>query len=431
MSKADLLGRLVVLELNEYGRLANETGYGIESEAAPGTPAEAEFTGLASFGFSASAPYILLNVAHANRLGTLRLWSPDRAYLWAETTNYRSLQITRRFVGNGLLEAYFFRDSDEEYYIPKGGWIEDDEGEWYRIEFRLAGKDTVHVIAYSPHVMLKQRITVPGTGDYAIEATGTADEVVKAIIDAAVRGLPITTAADRTTGASISEVSRYKNLADEVRRICESNGLGELFVKTSEGFEFDTYPGTDRTRGNSAGNAPAIFSVRYDNLEDWSHSISAVDEVTTVYVAGQGEGALRTIVIVGDATTGEDRREAFRDARDSDDTDVLTERGNQTLMPALEALSAKANTSSNLIYNTDYRLGDLVTVEVPERGAELTEGVWVTFDRYRSADKRITEIIRTYQGGRIDIDLVFGDTPKTRGDKQQALKNDLARLEAI
>lgn len=393
--------------------------------------ATVDYEGGLEIGFEGSGEYSLLNVTKPNRLGTLRLWSPDRATLWAETTNYRSAQIIRRFVANSLLEAYFWKDSDEEYYIPRAGWIEDDEGEWYRIEHRVAGRDTVHVIAYSPHAMLAQRITVPESESYGLAVTGTPDEVVKAFIDANSRDLHISTAADRTEGSTISEVSRYKNLAEEVRRVCDAHGLGERFTLTSEGFEFDTYEGTDRTIGNTDDNPPAIFSVRYDNLEDWQHSISSVDEVTTVYVAGQGSGADRTIVIIGDAATAESRREIFRDARDTDDTDVLTQRGNQSLMPVREALTAKANTSSNLTYNTDYRLGDLVTVEVPERGAEYIEGAWVTFDRYRSADKRITEIIRTYQGGKIDIDLVFGDAPATRADKTAAIKTDLARLEAI
>ena len=362
--------------------------------------------------------------------GRLRLWSPDRAYLWAETSNYRSLQIARRFTGNSLLECYFSKGSDEEYYIPEGGWIEDDEGDWYRIRFRRATKDGVQVIAYGPHCLLSQRVTVPTAGAYGIDATGSADAVVKTLISASLRGLPILNAANRA-GTSLSETSRYKNLGEEVRRICEANGLGERFTKIAEGFLFDTYSGTDRTRGNMAGNAPAVFSVRYDNLEDWAHSVSAVDEVTTVYVAGQGEGAARKIVIVGDGALDEERCELFRDARDTNLTSILTSRGNESISPVAESFSAKANTNSNLDYNEDYQLGDLVTVEIPERTAVLTSGEWVPTERYRSENKRITETIRTYQGGSLDVDLVFGDAPKTRGDKQVELKNNLTRLEAI
>lgn len=424
----DLLGRLVVDGITEFGRMANELGYDLPAED---VPEYVNYTGSGVLDITGTGTYILLTVAHPNRLGTVRLWSPDRATLWAETSYYKSLMITRRFIGNSLLEAYFYAGTDEEYYIPKGAWIEDDEGEWYCIKYRRANKDTVQIIAYSPHKMLNQRITVPEAEAYGITATGTPDEVLKALIAAAKRGLPITTATARTTGDTISEVSRYKALGDEIARICQTYALGEKFVKTDLGFEFDTYEGTDRSVDNLDDNAPAIFSVRYDNLEDWTHSISAADEITTVYVAGQGVGEARTILIVGDAETGEERIELFRDARDTNDANVLTARGNEALVPVLEAMSCKANTSSNLRYGEDYALGDLVTVEIPERGVELVEGVWTPYERYRAENKRITEIIRTYEGGSLDIDLVFGDAPKTRADKQSQIQKSLSRLEGI
>jgi len=420
---------LVVDNVTEFGRMANELGYGLPAEE--GGPEYVNYTGSGIIDITGTGTYILLTVAHPNRLGTVRLWSPDRATLWAETSNYASVLITRRFTGNSLLEAYFWKDSDEEYYLLEGGWMEDDEGYWYQIRYRRANKDKVQIIAYGPHKMLDKRITVPEAGQYGISATGVPDAVIKAIVAGAVRGLPITTATARETGTTISEISRYKVLGEEVRRICEANGLGEAFAKTDTGFEFDTYEGTDRTAGNTADNPPAIFSIRYDNLEDWAHSISSADRVTTVYVAGQGTGEARTLLIIGDAETGEDRYELFRDARDTDDTDVLTTRGNEALSPIAEALTAKANTASNLTYNVDYQLGDLVTVEIPERGVELVGEVWTKYDRYRAENKRITEIIRTYEGGSLDIDLVFGDAPKTRADKQSQIQKSLSRLEGI
>ncbi len=369
--------------------------------------------------------------------GRLRLWSPDRLTLFMETTAFNSLQITRRFVGNCLLEAYFPAYSEEAYYIIEGGWVEDDEGEWYRIHYRRATKDNVQLIAYGPHKVLSQRITVPASGQYGITVTGSADSVIKSLISQTIanagRDLPILVAAVRSGGTSIAEVSRYKNLAEEVERICYANDLGESFTISGTDFIFDTYAGTDRTRGNTAGNAPAIFSVRYDNLEDWAHAIASTDEITTVYVAGQGSGTTRTMVIVGASTISEDRFELFKDGRDTNSAAILASRGAEAVFPPAESFSAKANTSSNLTYNTDYALGDLVTIEIPERTAiyNASTGLWEKVERYRSEDKRITEIVRTYEGGAMDIDLVFGEAPKTRGDKQSEVQSNLSRLEAI
>jgi hypothetical protein len=400
-----------------------------------GTPHEYE--GGCLLPFSASGVLSKRIITPRSVTGRLRLWSPDRLTLFMETTAFNSLQITRRFVGNCLLEAYFPAYSEEAYYVMDGGWVEDDEGEWYRIHYRRATKDNVQLIAYGPHKVLSQRITVPASGQYGITVTGSADAVIKGLVSQTIantgRDLPILVAAVRSGGTSISEISRYKNLAEEVERICYANDLGESFTFSATDFIFDTYAGTDRTRGNTAGNAPAIFSVRYDNLEDWAHAIASTDEVTTVYVAGQGTGTTRTMVIVGATTTGEDRFELFRDARDTNTTSILARRGAESVFPPAESFSAKANTSSNLTYNTDYALGDLVTIEIPERTAtyDSATGLWNKVERYRSEDKRITEIARTYEGGAMDIDLVFGEAPKTRGDKQSEVQSNLSRLEAI
>ncbi|WP_081834456.1 hypothetical protein [Geomicrobium sp. JCM 19039] len=107
-----------------------------------------------------------------------------------------------------------------------------------------------------------------------------------------------------------------------------------------------------------------------------------------VYVAGQGDGAERRIVVVGD---GLDRRESFVDARDVEEEIEDEETGEMVSRPVKdideelrqrgeEALAEKARKQSftcQIIdgspfkYEVDYDLGDIVTMQNRKWGVTL------------------------------------------------------------
>ena len=179
---------------------------------------------------------------------------------------------------------------------------------------------------------------------------------------------------------------------------------------------FFVYEGRDLTAGNTAGNAPCIFSQEFDNIVEQEYTNSVENLKTTAFVGGEEkEGVARKVAEVGGSAAGLAREEVFINATDivqeyeDDDgeqvtlTDteylaLLSARGAEELEQYAETLSfgSKINTFANLIYRTDYDLGDRVTCVNKRWGIRI--------------DVRITEIAETYQNNVEEIDITFGES---------------------
>jgi hypothetical protein len=179
---------------------------------------------------------------------------------------------------------------------------------------------------------------------------------------------------------------------------------------------FSVYEGRDLTAGNSAGNAPCIFSQEFDNIVEQEYTNSVENLKTTAFVGGEEkEGVARKVAEVGGSAAGLAREEVFINAtdivqeyEDDDGTQVtltdteylalLSARGAEELEQYAETLSfgSKINTFANLIYRTDYDLGDRVTCVNKRWGIRI--------------DVRITEIAETYQNNVEEIDITFGES---------------------
>ena len=179
---------------------------------------------------------------------------------------------------------------------------------------------------------------------------------------------------------------------------------------------FSVYEGRDLTAGNTAGNAPCIFSQEFDNIVEQEYTNSVENLKTTAFVGGEEkEGVARKVAEVGGSAAGLAREEVFINATDivqeyeDDDgeqvtlTDaeylaLLSARGAEELEQYTETLSfgSKINTFANLIYRTDYDLGDRVTCVNKRWGIRI--------------DVRITEIAETYQNNVEEIDITFGES---------------------
>lgn len=179
---------------------------------------------------------------------------------------------------------------------------------------------------------------------------------------------------------------------------------------------FSVYEGRDLTAGNTAGNAPCIFSQEFDNIVEQEYTNSVENLKTTAFVGGEEkEGVARKVAEVGGSAAGLAREEVFINAtdivqeyEDDDGTQVsltdaeylalLSARGAEELEQYAETLSfgSKINTFANLIYRTDYDLGDRVTCVNKRWGIRI--------------DVRITEITETYQNNVEEIDITFGES---------------------
>lgn len=363
----------------------------------------------------------------------LRLYNKSFAYIYG-LQSYETLQIVKKYAGRSQLKIVFTAADNAVHFVEQNGWIVDEEGEPFVVRHIEQTDESVTVIAYGGHALLEQRVTIPGVGDYAVSATGSTDAVVKALINASLRGLPLATAA-ANSGTSITEQSRLKNLGDEVLRILAGVGRGEQFTMDADNSQiiFDTYLGVDRSRGNAEDTPPVVFAQQYRNIEGYKYKTDYTRMQSTVYVGGAGEGADREIAVVGDAAAGIDRVERFIDARDVEagDATLLGVRGAQAVIPAQETAELTALADANLVYGTDYALGDIITTIVEQRTYEAVDEYFNPVVETVAVNQRITEVcITRTPDGMEYVDLRFGDEPITPS-QVQTLRAEVAQLSSV
>lgn len=365
----------------------------------------------------------------------MRVYSPDFVYIY-RVSGFLSAQEVRLYIGTGVLTLVLDTSDDAAYYMRKNGWIVMDDGEPYIIKHIVQGLEQITVTAYGCHKLLEQRITGGGAlKTEMISKTGSADAVVKHFIDQCKGDLPLVTAPTHS-GSTISDQTRLKGLGDEVSRILTGAGRGERYTFDADNkcIVFDTYQGADRTYGNVDDNPPIVFALKFKNIEDLTYKESAIDEQTTIYVGGAGEGSNREIIVVGNDKTGLDRVERFRDARDvkEGETDKLTERGNQIIIGTQETISTSAISDAGLVYGIDYNLGDVVTTQVTKKTYIKEGDFYNPSEIVKEVNQRITEVAITRDGGAEDIDLRFGDEPITATQTQSMARQieQLASVEA-
>lgn len=141
---------------------------------------------------------------------------------------------------------------------------------------------------------------------------------------------------------------------------------------------FRVHKPSDRTIGNTEGNTPVQFSISMNNLSSSTYIEDDTEYCSTAIVAGEGEGAERTTVEVGDLeASGMDRIELYVDARDLKSTsnditltaeeyaEVLSNRG-YSYMEDHSSFSSMDGTiidgASSYVYGKDFFNGDYVTV---------------------------------------------------------------------
>ena len=172
---------------------------------------------------------------------------------------------------------------------------------------------------------------------------------------------------------------------------------------------YEVWKGLDR-RDTQTENSWAIFSDSFRNIKNAQYDRDESDCKNVAYVAGEGEGPDRKIVEVDiRRSSGEERRELWVDARDlrqhSDNMnytdaqyrDLLFQRGLEKLTDytAIEKVDSDIDPAANLIYGTDFDLGDLCTYRYSDVNIECS--------------KRITEIQEVFEGAKQTISVIFGN----------------------
>lgn len=397
--------------------------------------------------------------------------------LLGEIDRYKSLQITRSWHGIGSLELHVNRYISGANLLQRGNIVY-PHGSPHKafiirhreIELDQAGKVTENwfIRALPIKSLLGQRITYPPADapQDAIEADAesvmlhyVANNVVNPA-DIKRKMESVRLSASLRRGPSVSWQSRYKNLAEELAEISTLSGLGwhvDIDVQAKQ-FVFTVAEGRDLTVNQSA-LPPAIFSPEFGTLRQLGYTESDINYRNTSIVAGQGEGTDRRVIETGESS-GYDRYELFVDARDvSEETDAetpqprpvadieadLRNRGQQKLAEyesevylegqiatPVKRYDTKASTSfptqfqpmetytrklrrGSLVYEVDYDLGDIVTLQNKEWGVTV--------------DARITEMKEIYEAGNYRIEASFGNTRPTLIEKmKQEIKQTSAEI---
>ncbi|WP_017435153.1 siphovirus ReqiPepy6 Gp37-like family protein [Saccharococcus caldoxylosilyticus] len=372
----------------------------------------------------------------------IRLLTPQLDLL-AEIDNYESLLFTRRWHEVGEFELRINRHKKHTELLQRGNLImlgasSNKVGIIRHREIELDEKGKASENWLVKGIALKgvmaQRIVVPPANDSHDRAIGAAETIMKHYvnnhivnpIDVKRKIDMIVFASDQQRGSSVSWESRFKNLADELIEISKASGLGwDVFLDFQQKkWIFDVFEGRNLTV-NQTENPPVIFSPQFESLKQLSFVESDYNYKNFGYIAGQGEGEDRRVVEVGESE-GLSRIETFIDARDISEEDEnqqalpeeqviakLRERGQQKLSEFTQDffLEGQILTNSPFVYEKDYDLGDIVTIQNREWGI--------------TRDARITEIKEIYEPGGFQIEATFGESRPTLVKK---LKQELAQI---
>lgn len=343
---------------------------------------------------------------------------------------YSSLIWTPRYESIGYAELHATPD-----YFPlmqSGSYIYRSDRESIALIENLqyaqtdAGQKSCYAKGSFAEALLKDRVI-----SKTMNLTGNIEEVFRALVDEFAISCddPIPnlylgelngisgTLNTQVTGGNLSEtLFDLGNAAGISHRIRYNYLENKLF--------FEVWEGKDRTDAQEV-NSWAIFSNSFCNVRSVEYEKNTASYKNYAYVAGEGEGAERTIITVDSrASTDEARREIWVDARDLQKEDsegkvitdeeyleLLTERGLEKLAeyPVVETVNSDIDAQANLVYREDFDVGDVCTYINTEIGVET--------------EKRITEIIEVYEGGAEKISVTFGSQDITT--IQQLIKREV------
>lgn len=210
-----------------------------------------------------------------------------------------------------------------------------------------------------------------------------------------------------TWSEKVSFQATYKSLLSIIQNLCKTTGCGFRIRPDfrEKKLYLDVYKGIDRSLSQS-DNPRVIFSPEYSNLPEASYSENDQIYSNVCYVGGQGEGADRKIVVVGnDKLSGLERRETFLAATDitpdkltdAQYEDCLRQRGLEKLAESsvLTDTSCLTDAYGSFDYGRDYEVGDIITIRNDQLGIQQ--------------DHRVTEVSQIYERGKYQVEPTFGD----------------------
>jgi len=220
-------------------------------------------------------------------------------------------------------------------------------------------------------------------------------------------------------GARVTAQYTGKSVLEVIEQLCTTQNLGfyTTLDSSDNSLHLILYEGKNRLPTQSE-NTFVSFSQNFETVDDYVYTRDTKSEKNYALVAGEGEGDDRVTTTVDlRSNQNEPRKMLWVDARDlqkdENTTDaeylaMLQQRGREKL--AEKTVVQKVEITpvlDNLVYKTDYDLGDLCAVDLMQK--DTNQNVI-----YRiNLDKRIREIDEVYEKGYRQIKLVLGEQYQT------------------
>lgn len=199
---------------------------------------------------------------------------------------------------------------------------------------------------------------------------------------------------DESGNATQRQVS-YQNLLTYTDLLLEEYGLASKVILDADArkLRYVIFEGTDRSVDNEENENPVTFSKEFDSLTAANYHFNNQLEKNVALIGGAGEGLERFYSLLAGNQEGLARRELFVDAgsvnrtykdeneKENTYTDdeyraMLDAAGRQTLTThkAEETLQGTVDViNSSFVYNVDFYLGDVVTMQSNDIGRYINE----------------------------------------------------------
>lgn len=221
------------------------------------------------------------------------------------------------------------------------------------------------------------------------------------------RKLPnLVTSGANSLGITTEESYNNKPLDESLWEICEKLEISwDIIVNlANKQFEFVVWKGVNRSTEQMTVD-PVIFSKQFENVLSQDFEDDKSDFKNTVLIAGEGQGANRVFLLVGDENAGRKRREMFVDARDlqsepESEEDKMTEAEYNALLlqraanklaerQRIQSYNSEIAFDSQFKFGADYFTGDTVTIRNDEIGVMLHTIVVSATESYSKNGKEL------------------------------------------
>lgn len=314
----------------------------------------------------------------------------------APVDRYHSLQWEENYYDEGKFELHLAPDYISTVLAAEYIYNNEADEAMQIIDVRADddGKQSLQISGVSLESLLKLRVM-----DEAKTYTGTVEEIARqAVTDFAITG-------DKAIPRlELGELNGYTDTAIATNQVGAElyEWLRELLKPYEMSFRihydyeqnrmtFTVYRGLDRTQEQDA-NTWAIFSTSFENLSQFSYARNRKDYRN--YAIVMTDSGTRVDV---DQTNGEPRRELFVSASDDLDTEALTQLGVSALAEyaMVETIGGEVQGNANLVYGTNYALGDRCNIEDSDLGV--------------SASARLTQMMTVVENGATRRIPAFGE----------------------